>query len=66
MARILLLTKTLGASAEVLPSLGLLQHQIRILPPEVSALIDVADLDCLLIDSRNELSTCDCAAKCIT
>ena len=56
MARILLLTKTLGASAEVLPSLGLLQHQIRILPPEISALIDVSDVDCLLIDARRELS----------
>ena len=41
MARILLLTNTLGASAEVLPSLALLQHQVRILPAEASALVDV-------------------------
>ena len=44
MARILLLTNTLGASAEVAPSLALLQHQVRILPIEASALVDAPDL----------------------
>jgi len=36
MARVLLLTNTLGASAEVVPALGLLQHQVRILPAEAN------------------------------
>ena len=55
MARVLLLTNTLGASAEVLPALGLLQHQVRILPAEASVLVDVPEIDVLLIDARREL-----------
>jgi DNA-binding response OmpR family regulator len=55
MARILLLTNTLGASAEVLPSLGLLQHQVRILPAEASILVDVPEVDCILLDARRDL-----------
>ena len=55
MARILLLTNTLGASAEVLPSLALLQHQVRILPIEASALVDAPEVDCMFIDSRRDL-----------
>ena len=55
MARILLLTNTLGASAEVLPSLALLQHQVRILPAEASILVDVPDVDCILLDARRDL-----------
>lgn len=57
MARILLLTNTLGASAEVLPSLALLQHQVRILPLEATALIDVPEVDALFVDSRRDLPT---------
>jgi DNA-binding response OmpR family regulator len=55
MARILLLTNTFGASAEVLPSLSLLQHQVRILPLEASALIEVPEVDALFIDARRDL-----------
>lgn len=55
MARVLLLTNTLGASAEVLPALGLLQHQVRILPAEASVLVDAPDLDLLMIDARRDL-----------
>ncbi len=62
MARVLLLTNTLGASAEVLPALGLLQHQVRILPAEASVLVDVPDIDILLLDARRELP----AAKSLT
>ena len=36
MAKVLLLTNPLGASAEVLPALGLLQHQVKILPAEAN------------------------------
>ena len=62
MARVLLLTNTLGASAEVLPSLGLLQHQVKILPAEASILIDIPEIECLFIDARRDLP----AAKSLT
>jgi DNA-binding response OmpR family regulator len=55
MAKVLLLTNTLGASAEVLPALGLLQHQVRILPVEASVLVDAPDVDLVLIDARRDL-----------
>ena len=55
MARVLLLTNTLGASSEVLPALGLLQHQVRILPAEASVLVDAPEADVLLIDARRDL-----------
>ena len=66
MARILLLTNTLGASAEVLPSLGLLQHQVRILPAEASVLIDIPDVDALFIDCRKEIASAKSLARLIT
>jgi hypothetical protein len=49
MAKVLLLTNTLGASAEVLPALGLLQHQVKILPAEASVLVDAPEVDLLLL-----------------
>ena len=66
MARILLLTNTLGASAEVLPSLGLLQHHVRILPAEASVLIDIPDVDALFIDCRKEIASAKSLARLIT
>jgi len=62
MARVLLLTNTLGASAEVLPSLGLLQHQVKILPAEASILIDIPEIECLFVDARRDLPS----AKALT
>jgi len=55
MARILLLTNTLGASAEVLPGLALLQHTVRVLPAEASVLLDVPEVDALFLDARLDL-----------
>jgi len=55
MAKVLLLTNTLSASAEVLPALGLLQHQVKILPAEASVLVDAPEADILLIDARRDL-----------
>jgi DNA-binding response OmpR family regulator len=57
MAKVLLLTNTFGASAEVLPALGLLQHQVKILPAEASVLVDAPEADILLIDARRDLPT---------
>ena len=62
MARVLLLTHTFGASAEVLPALGLLAHHVRILPAEASVLVDVPDVDVILVDARRDLP----AAKSLT
>ena len=63
MARVLLLTNTLGASAEVLPALGLLQHQVKILPAEASVLVDAPEADILLIDARRDLPNVKSFAK---
>jgi len=55
-AHLLLLTNTLAPSAEVLPSLALLSHQVHILPAEPSALIDRPTADAVLVDARRELA----------
>ncbi|MCX6451972.1 MAG: response regulator transcription factor [Actinobacteria bacterium] len=56
MAKLLLLTNTFGGSSEVLPALGLLSHQVRILPAEASILIDAPSGDVIFLDARRELS----------
>lgn len=62
MADLLLLTPSTGGSAQVLPALGLLNHRVRVLPVEPSALLDAPDADVLLLDARRDLaaarSTC--------
>jgi DNA-binding response OmpR family regulator len=66
MAKVLLLTNVHGASAEVLPALGLLQHSVRILPAEASVLVDAPDADVLFIDARRELPAAKSLTKLIT
>ncbi|GAA1503818.1 two-component system response regulator GlnR [Nocardioides humi] len=56
MSTLLLLTSALQPSAEVLPGLALLGHQVRILPAEGSALLDAPDSDLLLVDGRQDLA----------
>ena len=55
MAQLLLLTNALAPSAEVLPALGLLQHVVRVLPAEATALIDAPRADAVLVDGRRDL-----------
>ncbi len=55
-AHLLLLTNALAPSAEVLPALGLLSHQVRILPAEPTALVDAPAGDVLLVDARTDLA----------
>ena len=55
MAKLLLLTNSRNSSAEVLPSLSLLQHQVKILPAEVSVLLDAPSIDLLIVDGRRDL-----------
>jgi DNA-binding response OmpR family regulator len=66
MAKILMLTNSTGASADVLPALGLLQHYVRILPAEASVLVDAPITDCIIIDARRDLPTAKSFTKLIT
>ena len=61
-----MLTNSTGASADVLPALGLLQHDVRILPAEASVLVDAPITDCIIIDARRELPTSKSFTKLIT
>jgi DNA-binding response OmpR family regulator len=54
-AELLILTPASGGSVEVLPALGLLNHKIRVLPMEPSALVDAPDSDVVLLDARRDL-----------
>jgi DNA-binding response OmpR family regulator len=53
---LLLLTSALQPSAEVLPGLALLNHQVKIVPAEGSALVDAPQADIILVDGRQELA----------
>jgi len=55
MAAILLLTDSPSSSAEVLPALGLLAHQVRVLPVDPSVLVNAPNSNLLLIDGRKDL-----------
>jgi DNA-binding response OmpR family regulator len=66
MAKILMLTNSTGASADVLLALGLLQHDVRILPAEASVLVDAPITDCIIIDARRDLPTAKSFTKLIT
>jgi DNA-binding response OmpR family regulator len=66
MAKLLMLTNSLGASADVLPALGLLQYDVRILPAEVSVLIDAPTVDCIFVDARRDLPNTKAFTKLIT
>ena len=57
MASLLLLTGATGASTDVLPSLALLGHVVRVLPLEAAPLLDAPPSDVILIDARRELAS---------
>jgi DNA-binding response OmpR family regulator len=54
---VLLLTNALQPSAEVLPALALLPHQVRILPAEATVLLEAPDCDAVLVDGRHDLAS---------
>ena len=54
---ILLLTNALRPSAEVLPALGLLLHDVRVAPAEAAALLDAPAGDAVLVDARRDLGS---------
>jgi DNA-binding response OmpR family regulator len=55
-AQLLLLTNALTPSADVLPALGLLPHQVRVLPAEAAVLVDAPPADAVLVDGRRDLA----------
>jgi DNA-binding response OmpR family regulator len=56
MAQLALLGNPLVPPADVLPSLALLSHRVRILPAEPGSLVDLTDCDALLLDARGDLA----------
>ncbi len=56
MASLLLLTSASGTSSDVLPSLALLGHVVRIMPLEAAPLLDAPPSDLILLDARRELA----------
>lgn len=55
MSRINLLTNSQALSADVLPSLALLQHHVRVFPAEAAALIEAPSADITIVDARRDL-----------
>ena len=55
MAVLLLLTNAAGSSADVLPTLGLLGHTVKVLPLEAAALVNAPPADVVILDARRDL-----------
>jgi DNA-binding response OmpR family regulator len=53
---LLVLTNALEPAAEIVPSLGLLLHTVRVAPAEAATLIDVPPADAVLVDARRDLA----------
>jgi DNA-binding response OmpR family regulator len=49
------MTAARQATTEVLPALGLLAHQVRVVAPELSSLLDGDSGDVVLVDARHDL-----------
>jgi DNA-binding response OmpR family regulator len=54
-ATLLLLTNAPGSSADVLPTLGLLGHTVRVLPLDAAVLVDAPPADVVVLDARRDL-----------
>src|SRR6266516_7526149 len=53
---LLLMTAAAQPTAEVMPSLGLLAHQVRVVTPDVTVLLDTPPGDVVLVDARHNLA----------
>ena len=53
--RLVLMTAARQATTEVLPALVLLGHQVRVVAPELSSLLDGDSGDVVLVDARHDL-----------
>ncbi len=56
MSDLLLLTSALEPAADILPSLGLLLHQVRVAPAEAPSLAEGPPADVVLVDARRDLA----------
>lgn len=56
MAELVLMSSALAPSADILPALGLLAHQVRVVPPDITALLDGRHDDAVLVDARRDLA----------
>jgi DNA-binding response OmpR family regulator len=55
MTNLILVTNARGNSIDILPALSLLNHQVKIMPAEPSALINAPICDAVLVDARKDL-----------
>src|SRR5215467_11438572 len=55
LVNVLLMTDAEQPTAEVLPALGLLIHDVTVVRPEMTALLDAPAVDVLLVDARRDL-----------
>ena len=53
--RLIMLTRAMESSAEVLPALSLLAHHVRTMPAEPTALLQAPACDALIVDGRRDL-----------
>src|ERR1022692_3806024 len=53
---LLLLTSAAESASEILPSLGLLLHSVRVAPAEAPSLADSPPADAVLVDARRDLA----------
>jgi len=52
---VLLMTDAVEPSDHILPALGLLAHQVRVIPADATALLDGPTADLILVDARRDL-----------
>ncbi|MFZ9693276.1 MAG: winged helix-turn-helix transcriptional regulator [Candidatus Nanopelagicales bacterium] len=55
MTTLLLLTHSPRSSAEILPALALLNHQVKVMTPEISMLVDAPPAQIILMDAKQDL-----------
>ena len=55
MVSLLLLTHSPRSSAEILPALGLLSHQVKVMSPDISLLLDAPAASAILVDGKQDL-----------
>ena len=65
MADLLVLTASAQGASDVLPGLALLNHRMRCVLPEPSALIDALEADVVLVDARADLASARTTCKLI-
>jgi DNA-binding response OmpR family regulator len=63
---LILLTAAMQPTAEVLPALGLLPHQVTVLPQDASVLVDRGLGDAVLVDARRDLMAARAFVRLLT